>query len=144
MLEAVIYGASIHCPRSIIPNFAELLVALVVRVPNETRQWVGELLVQVSDTRIGSRDRPGLKHFAFVLARVSWWEINPGSKEEVPGLTAEVCTSVSLDSLIIVLTNLIDLPSRIRTPKKMKEALNDYALVCRGLAGTVYGNAVVI
>ena len=33
---------------------------------------------------------------------------------------------------------------RSRTAKKMREALNDFALVCRGLANTVYGNATAL
>lgn len=48
ILHAVIFGAGLHSPRSSIPNFAELLVALVNRVPNQTREWLTEILAEVS------------------------------------------------------------------------------------------------
>ena len=33
---------------------------------------------------------------------------------------------------------------RSRTTKKMREALNEFALVSRGLANTTYGNATIM
>ncbi len=43
-IQATIAGVALHSPRSTIPNFAELLVASVVRIPNETRDWVVQAL----------------------------------------------------------------------------------------------------
>ncbi|ORX41250.1 armadillo-type protein [Kockovaella imperatae] len=39
---------------------------------------------------------------------------------------------------------LKDIVTRSRTTKKMREALNDFALVSRGLANTTYGNATIM
>ncbi len=47
-IQATIAGAGLYSLRSTIPNFAELLVASVVRIPNETRDWVVQALSQVS------------------------------------------------------------------------------------------------
>jgi hypothetical protein len=51
-IHATIAGAGLYSPRSTIPNFAELLVASVVRIPNETRGWVVQALSQVSRNRL--------------------------------------------------------------------------------------------
>lgn len=40
--------------------------------------------------------------------------------------------------------NLVLVSHRARTPKRIREALNDFALVCRGLAGTAYGSGTVM
>jgi hypothetical protein len=52
-------------------------------------------------------------------------------------------TSCSNDP-VITDTGHSSLLDSARTPKRIREALNDFALVCRGLAGTVYGSAIAI
>lgn len=54
ILQATIIGAGLTSPRSSIPNFAELLVALVVRIPNQTREWLTQLLANVSSVSSAS------------------------------------------------------------------------------------------
>lgn len=44
LLRAIIYGAGGHCPRSVIPHLAELLAALVTRMPVDCAVWLSELL----------------------------------------------------------------------------------------------------
>jgi hypothetical protein len=44
----------------------------------------------------------------------------------------------------LAITEAVHLFCSARTPKRIREALNDFALVCRGLAGTVYGNATTV
>jgi hypothetical protein len=44
IVYACILGGTLTSPRSTIPNYAELLVALVNRVPNETRGWTTGIL----------------------------------------------------------------------------------------------------
>jgi len=47
VIFACVLGASLISPRSTIPNYAELLVAFVNRVPNETRDWLTGILREV-------------------------------------------------------------------------------------------------
>lgn len=47
IIHETILGAALNSPRSAIPNYAELLVALVQRVPNQTRDWVTGILRNV-------------------------------------------------------------------------------------------------
>jgi hypothetical protein len=74
-IQATIAGASLYSPRSTIPNFAELLVASVVRIPNETREWVVQVLSQVSFVTFQ----------CFVALANMWWDCQqptfPGGKE---------------------------------------------------------------
>lgn len=48
ILYSSVLGAALTSPRSTIPNYAELMVALVQRVPNETRDWLTGMLRDVS------------------------------------------------------------------------------------------------
>lgn len=48
ILYSSVLGAALQSPRSTIPNYAELMVALVQRVPNETRDWLTGMLRDVS------------------------------------------------------------------------------------------------
>ena len=48
ILYSSVLGAALTSPRSTIPNYAELMVALVQRVPNETRDWLTAMLRDVS------------------------------------------------------------------------------------------------
>jgi hypothetical protein len=48
IVEAVITGAALASPRSMIPNFAEILVAVIVRTPTSAKSWIEDLMNIVS------------------------------------------------------------------------------------------------
>lgn len=48
IVEAVIMGGAVASPRSTIPNYAEILVALVVRTPTLAKSWIEGLMSIVS------------------------------------------------------------------------------------------------
>lgn len=48
MLQAILFGAGGHCPRSVIPHLAELLAGLVTRIPEQCSMWLTTLLAMVS------------------------------------------------------------------------------------------------
>jgi hypothetical protein len=50
ILRALLLSAGSEGPRSVIPNLAELLASLVVRVPGEEMaSWLNAILAEVSD-----------------------------------------------------------------------------------------------
>lgn len=69
ILYSSVLGAALTSPRSTIPNYAELMVALVQRVPNETRDWLTGMLRDVSwvhrSEAVERRSRRGLMAFVF-------------------------------------------------------------------------------
>lgn len=48
IVEAVITGGAVASPRSTIPNYAEILVAVIVRTPTCAKSWIENLMAIVS------------------------------------------------------------------------------------------------
>ncbi|KAJ9108122.1 hypothetical protein QFC19_002589 [Naganishia cerealis] len=44
IVDAVITGGAVSSPRSTIPNYAEILVAVIVRMPNQSKNWIETLM----------------------------------------------------------------------------------------------------
>jgi hypothetical protein len=101
LLHSLLLSAGSEGPRSVIPNLAELLASLVVRIPGaDMAAWL--------QTILAPPDFPD------------------------PRATGE--SKLRLKETIL----------RSRTARKMREALNEFALVSRGLANTTYGNATAM
>lgn len=117
VLRAILLSAGSEGPRSVIPNLAELLATFVTRVNGvEMGQWLNAILAEDG----------------FPSAKATG-EAKANLKAAILRSVADPPTSRSggrrADS------------GRSRTTRKMREALHDFALVARGLDGTVYGNA---
>ncbi|WRT63297.1 uncharacterized protein IL334_000202 [Kwoniella shivajii] len=101
ILRALLLCAGSEGPRSVIPNMAELLSALVGRVKaDDMAGWLDGILNQ----------------------------------DGFPDPRATLASKKKLKETIL----------RLRTARKMREALHEFALVARGLDGTTYGNATAI
>lgn len=55
ILDAVITGGAVASPRSTIPNYAEILVAVIVRTPTCAKSWIETLMAIVSPQRLPAR-----------------------------------------------------------------------------------------
>lgn len=53
IVDAVITGGAVSSPRSTIPNYAEILVAVIVRTPNQSKFWIESLMAIVSLVAFG-------------------------------------------------------------------------------------------
>lgn len=136
IVEAVITGGAVASPRSTIPNYAEILVAVVVRTPTRTKSWIESLMAIVSRlrllwdqtqlTRCCSKDIREKKRLS--RRRRSFRRRSSGTDDHSPRERR---------------IDIFEL-RRSRTPQRIKAALNEFALVCRGLANSAYGNASVI
>ncbi|KAJ9120790.1 hypothetical protein QFC22_002724 [Naganishia vaughanmartiniae] len=100
IVDAVITGGAVSSPRSTIPNYAEILVAVIVRTPNQSKAWIESLMA-------------------------------------IPGYPGDKATPDAKKKFQEAVL-------KSRTPQRIKAALNEFALVCRGLANSAYGNASVI
>ncbi|KAL7414593.1 armadillo-type protein [Mrakia frigida] len=94
ILQAILFGAGGHCPRSVIPHLAELLASLVARLPELCAAWLTTIL----------------------------------SVEGFPDPRATAKAKEKLKNAIF----------KGRTTRKVREALNEFALVSRGLEGSAY------
>lgn len=90
IVEAVITGAALASPRSMIPNFAEILVAVIVRTPASAKSWIDALMNVVSTRaeRISSRANTS-------LAWISGAKSDAGGEEKIPRSGTEVRFSMS-------------------------------------------------
>ena len=86
IVEAVITGGALASPRSMIPNFAEILVAVIVRTPTNAKSWIETLMNVVStDKEVVELSTPDVSS-----ARIPRRKGESRSKEEISGSRAEV------------------------------------------------------
>jgi hypothetical protein len=86
IVEAVITGGALASPRSMIPNFAEIL-AVIVRTPTSAKSWIDALMNIVSNRKNAA------EHSAPDADPVAWISRRKGDsrgKKEIPGSSTEV------------------------------------------------------
>jgi hypothetical protein len=165
LVDAIIAGAGGRSPRSVIPNFAELMSALVMRLPEDSVGWLGAVLSVVSSAfppsyaswicarrngRNGDADPFPVRSRAFssarratqILARQNRSRIScaiPFSSESSSSLHLHPCQLCY--TWLNFLAALSHFRRRSRTIKRVREALHEFALVARGLDNSAYGGA---
>ena len=55
IVDAVITGGAVSSPRSTIPNYAEILVAVIVRTPDQSKFWIESLMAIVNQSSLPFR-----------------------------------------------------------------------------------------
>lgn len=116
IMETLLLSIGGAVPRSHLSTLSELLHALIMRLPEESRAALKQLLAMVG------------------------WPSSKASAEAKVKFERAVLRYVARSfSRKALLTSRI--PSSARTGKQCRQAVSDFAMVCRGLNGSAYGAA---
>lgn len=138
ILRAILCGFAGVAPRSATQNLIELLSIVATKFPAETRTWMNDILFAVC-----------VSCFLFLAVDDAdtctgrFCAVESDSRSEAGFCESyhRVCprSSIFVDLLVLTMTM-----SRSRSPKKTREAAQQFTLVARGLEGTSFGYASVI
>ena len=134
ILRAILCGFAGVAPRSATQNLIELLSVVAAKFPAETRTWMNDILFAVCAQRsLLTVDKADAR-----AGRLCAVESDPRGKAGFCEGYYRVCRRSCMFVNVLVLT----MP-RSRSPKKTREAAQQFTLVARGLEGTSFGYASV-